>query len=196
MLTDDQTDVLTELVNIGVGRAASSLSEMVHCAVGLTVPVVLTGTWANVTAEFAAGDSQSFVSQTFDGPLHGISALVIPHHSARSLVALLTAAPLDSAEIDAEREAVLTEVGNIIINGVLGSLGNMTSLPINFGLPTYVEGRPDDFLPGDRPAVLVGVIFSIQGHAVQGRLAIVFDDAHLDEVWKVLDPTNDLAATG
>ena len=38
ILTDEQQDILTELVNIGVGRAAASLSELVGKRIDLNVP--------------------------------------------------------------------------------------------------------------------------------------------------------------
>ena len=43
LLNELQLDALTELVNIGVSRAASSLREMVGSQVLLSVPNVLSG---------------------------------------------------------------------------------------------------------------------------------------------------------
>lgn len=195
MLTSEQIDILTELVNVGVGKAAYSLSEMVRCRVGLKVPEVEVGRWSEIGASTrfrpSTDDGLSLVTQSFNGPLAGIAALVFPRGSARSLVSLLTDAASDSAEIDAEREAVLTEIGNIIINGVMGSLGNLTTQCVEFGLPTYREGDLAPMLglrSGERSVVVVDVLFSIQQHSVEGQLAVIFELSSLSGVWRLLKP--------
>jgi chemotaxis protein CheC len=195
-LTPEQEDILTELVNVGIGRAACSLSEMIDSNVGLRVP--------NVRAADARGMIQltderhadsSIVVQGFTGPLAGTAVLVFPPASARSLVALLTGAQKGSLALDVERAAVLTEVGNIIINAVLGSLGNLASLDLTFGLPRYEEGGA---LTGLDPtsqawAVVVGVVFQIKEHSVEGQLAVVFERATLGSVWRLMAPTGEPA---
>jgi chemotaxis protein CheC len=187
----DQVDVLTEVINIGVGRAAYSLSEMMQCRVGIEVPKVVAGRWPDASFDVAIDGAASIVSQGFSGAVEGTAALVFERGSARALVGLLTEAAEDSIEIDAEREAVLTEVGNIIINGVLGSLGNLTSLDVRFGLPRYCEGSLTPILGADssRFTVIVGVVFSIAERAVEGRLGLMFDLPALSSVWALLDPT-------
>jgi len=193
----DQFDVLTEVINVGVGRAAYSLSEMMQCRVGLDVPKVDVGRWPDASFDVALDGAASIVSQSFSGAVEGTAALVFQRSSACALVGFLTEAAEDSIEIDAEREAVLTEVGNIIINGVLGSLGNLTSLDVQFGLPRYCEGSLAPVLgeAHTRSTVIVGVVFSIAERAVQGRLGIMFDLPALSSVWALLDPTAGACAT-
>ena len=122
MLMDPQRDILTELVNIGVGRAACTLSEMVDSRVGLKVPSVHLAPLSieQLVRQSGEADTISVVLQSFSGRLSGMAALLISSASARSLVAILTGKPSESCEIDVEREGVITEVGNIVINGVLG----------------------------------------------------------------------------
>ena len=37
------------------------------------------------------------------------------------------------------KEATVTEIGNIVINGVLGSITNMLQKQLNYSVPTYME---------------------------------------------------------
>jgi len=194
VLTDDQRDILRELVNVGVGRAGYVLSEMVDSRVGLQVPEVRAadGHEARKLCRLCTQTERvSTVQQTFSGALIGSALLAFPSTSARSLVATLTATSSDSPEIDAEREAVLTEVGNVIINGVLGSLGNLVNLDLAFGLPRYEEGLPDGALTltVHGSAVIVDVLFQIQSHSIEGELALFFEIDSLASVWRLLDPS-------
>jgi chemotaxis protein CheC len=192
-LTEEHEDALTELVNIGIGRAAYTLSEMVDSRVGLRVPKVCFVQRDGLSRLSGLGtneDSLSVVLQPFSGGVAGTAVLVIPRQSARRLVAVLTDTPSESTEIDVEREGVLTEVGNIVINSVLGSLGNMTSLDVDFGLPRYEESAPPPLvkLAGAGALVMVSVLFEIQSHAIEGELAVMFELPSLGGVWALLDP--------
>jgi chemotaxis protein CheC len=191
MLTEEHRDVLTELVNIGVGRAAYTLSEMVDSRVALGVPSIVVselggGTWL----EERAGVPLTAVSLRFGGKLSGVGLLILPRESARSLVAVLTGAPSESAEVEAEREGVITEVGNIVVNSVLGSLGNLTHLDVAFSLPAYREGLVEQVVPRIVPSssVAASVLFDIRSHAVEGRVVVVFEESSLDEMWHSIDP--------
>lgn len=193
MLTEDHEDVLTELINIGIGRAAYTLSEMVDSRVGLRVPTVCLVQregLERLTRHEMNEDPLSVVLQPFSGGVTGTAVLVIPRPSARRLVAVLTNMPSDSAEIDVEREGVLTEVGNVVINSVLGSLGNMAALDVNFGLPRYEESDPPPLVALARSGalVMVSVLFQIQSHAIEGELAVMFELPTLASVWALLDP--------
>lgn len=192
-LTEEHEDALTELVNIGIGRAAYTLSEMVDSRVGLRVPKVCFVQREGIQRLSDIGtneDSLSVVLQPFSGGITGAAVLVIPRLSARRLVAVLTDTPSESSEIDVEREGVLTEVGNIVINSVLGSLGNMTSLNVAFGLPRYEESAPPPLvkLAAAGALVMISVLFEIQSHAIEGELAVMFELPSLGGVWARLDP--------
>ncbi len=193
MLTEQHRDVLTELVNIGVGRAAYSLSEMVDSRVGLQVPSVAVSELGDgiLSEERVSGTPLTSVSLPFAGKLNGVALLVLPRDSARSLVAMLTGASCESAEVETEREGVITEVGNIMVNSVLGSLGNMTHLEVAFSLPAYREGGVDQVIPGvvPRSSVTASVLFTIKSHAVEGRVVVVFDETSLEEMWRLIEPT-------
>src|SRR5215218_7150439 len=115
-LTAVQEDALIELLNIGFGRAASSLSQLTGHRVMLEVPHV------SIHPIAAVGDALSkvvssdiaTVHQIFSGPVAGDALLILDHAAAGRLKALLTdEAPLPLA-IDASAREVLTEVGNIL----------------------------------------------------------------------------------
>ncbi len=140
-LTPEQSDAIAEIINIGIGRAAGSLSEIVQCHVALSVPSIK----IEKLSEFIATNKHfglerySSVRLDFTGFTSGTAALVFPADSALNLVSVLTGDEMDTLELDSVRAGTLTEVGNVLLNSVVGTLGNILKSSLGFGLPSYTE---------------------------------------------------------
>ena len=147
----DQLDVIEELVNIGIGRAASALSDMVTKRVHLEVPRVRIVENDDLIESIGqvASCKMLMVEQGFTGAFDGSAALMLPEEDSNKMVSLLLTGDdeaLDLAEIEAEREAVITEVGNILINGLMGSFGNILDQPVDYHLPVCNDGELKEML--------------------------------------------------
>jgi chemotaxis protein CheC len=181
MSEQDFLDALAELVNIGVGRAASSLNAMVGEHIDLSVPHIEVVAPHELAARlaFAPELPLAMVDQPFQGRIEGMAALIFPLDSARNLVSLLTGGTLSAEELDVEREAALGEIGNILINGVMGSIGNLTGQDIRFGLPQYLEGRASELPEGpfreEGTLMVAKVLFRIARQNIQGHLVLLFE---------------------
>ncbi|MBS2019136.1 MAG: chemotaxis protein CheX [Deltaproteobacteria bacterium] len=186
-LTTEQSDLLTEIMNVGIGRAAHALSELVQARVVLRIPHVTVGHLSEL-GDGAAGNPKglSLVSQRFDGASSGAAHLAFERPSARALVSILVGSD-DEDGIEAEREAVLLEVGNILINGVMGVLGNVVAEDISFDLPSYSDGAMVTVPANDTDAVVVNVVLGIEDKCIEGQLAVAFDARTLDKLWPLLD---------
>lgn len=183
MTPEEFDDAVSELVNIGVGRAAASLATMIKERVELSVPKLMTVPCRELPLHLGLarelGDQAriSMVQQAFGGSLAGKASILFPLASARRLVELLTDGALSAEELDLEMEAALTEVGNILINSVLGTLGNITGTEISFHLPEYLQCSVKDleFSFGDRNLLLAVVLVGISGQEIRGHLLLLFD---------------------
>lgn len=184
-LTDLQSDGLAEYITIGVGMAASQLSLMTGRPVVLSVPRIwLVSDLAEVNGD---GGPVSFVEQGFTGPLTGSVALVFPVPDGHRLVCLMLGEEV-AALPDAERAAALTEVGNVVVNAVMGSLANLTRLELAFALPEYREGMVTGLAaPGGGALLAAEVGFTLDGQAVHGRLLLFFALATIDRLAALLD---------
>jgi len=192
---EEFNDALAELVNVGVGRAASSLSAMVSARIDLSVPRVVTiphaeiGRHLDLEYEIGIQDEVVVVQQAFTGRVGGAASILFPVESARNLVGLLTGGSLSDEEVDLEREAALTEVGNILINGVMGTIGNMIGVEIRYHLPEYVECHADE-LPRvfqERDLMLAVVLIAISGQEIKGHLVLLFDIPSMDNLAAIID---------
>src|ERR1035437_5094221 len=138
-LNELQLDALKEVINLGVGHAAGSLNELVGTPISLRVPEVCIMTIQEAREHVAtSGWGQlASVQMSFSGSLKGDVALVFPSDSAVKLVALLTGDKGSNCDVDGIRAATLEETGNIILNGVVGSIANLLRQSISFSLPYY-----------------------------------------------------------
>ena len=138
-LTPEEIDVLTEIINIGVGKAAGSLSDIIGTHVVLKVPHVelLPLEKLQEIATKLGNDPISSVIQNFQGAFTGSAALVFPPESASRLVSALTGDDVTSPHLDSVRGGTLMEVGNIVINGILGTISNILRCNLHFSLPEF-----------------------------------------------------------
>jgi len=114
MLTASQADTLTEIINIGVKRVGSVLSELVGLTVGLKVPSVGISALPDLPSCLSLVDENELaaVHQKFSGSLTGKTILVFPRHSGSDLARHLIGDDPGITSIAAEREEALTEVAN------------------------------------------------------------------------------------
>ncbi len=179
-LTDQHKADLAEVVNIGIGHAASALNDLTGLPVELTVPEVDVLSVAALSRTFGrlVQDSVSSVQMGFRGGLDGCAFLVFPPSSATKLATLVTGeAATPAVEMHA---GTLTELGNIVINSVVGAIANLLDLPLRYSLPVYAEERVVDLLDTHRsesfPVVLFArARFEIRQSQVEGSLLLLFE---------------------
>ncbi len=175
----EQNDALTELINIGVGHAASTLNCLINHTIRLTVPTVefLSIDKIRHNPPIGDGDGISSVSMSFHGDFDGNASLMFPLVSARTLVAVLTGEEPDSAELDDLRSGTLAEVGNILLNGVMGSLSNMLASTLDYSVPIYQEVPVQDLLGHqEAEAVLIArANFYIDELCIEGNILLFFE---------------------
>lgn len=182
-------DALTELVNIGVGRAAASLSELVGKRIELSIPQVRVclGPEGQTLVQSLCRQPDTVITQTFRGTLNGTSSLCFSKASSVSLAELLSGTTHGAAELDAELSGILLEVGNIMINGVMGALSNAFSAVLHYSVPelqtTNCLGRGSQFDSLMDKDILVGdVRFQVLQHGIEGMIIVVFAIGTMDSM--------------
>jgi chemotaxis protein CheC len=195
-LTASQQDALIELLNIGFGRAASSLSQLTGHRVVLDVPEVAIHPIATLKAalERVVNDDLASVHQIFSGPVAGDALLILNYQAAGMLKLLLTDEPALPLTVDASAREVLTEVGNILLNACLGTFGNLLDVKVSFSVPHLtldtLQGVLQSLLinrEGMRYALLVHAGFKLRDAEVKGYLIIVLSVASLDRLIRAVE---------
>jgi chemotaxis protein CheC len=195
-LTAAQQDALVELLNIGFGRAAASLSQLTGHRVLLDVPQVSlheVGEVGDALERMVNGHVAS-VHQIFTGPVGGDALLILDESGAAILKELLTNEPALPLSIDASAREVITEVGNILLNACLGTFGNLLKVQVSFSVPhlsiANVAGLLESLLishQGIRYALIVHAGFRLRDTQVTGYLMIVLSVASLDRLIRAVE---------
>jgi len=197
-LTALQKDALGELLNIGMGRASASLSEMVGEEVELSVPHVdiLPYKEAVNSVSENVGKEVTAVRESFKGAFWGDALLLFPENQSLQLVkALLKDQELPIEMLSEMEQEALTEVGNIILNACLGSLSNIFDQNLEFELPKYSHGSCAEVLKQDKRALqdqhnegvlLLQMNFSLEKTKVNGYLTLLMDVDSMEALSKQL----------
>ena len=192
--TDEQLDALKEIVNIGMGKAASILNGMLEAHIELEVPSIIMFDPENPGEELADvnHDGLSSVQLDFYGPFSGSSALVFPPESVEELVTALTGEEPDSEGFEEATSGALNEVGNILINAVMGSIANLLTAEIDFSPPNYKKGSFADLiklkdLKGDLAFLLIRADFKVQEPQISGNVFLVFELGSFTELLTAID---------
>ncbi len=180
--TSEQIDGLKELINIGVGRAASVLNTMLDSHIVLQVPFIKLLNPADFKKEIEMLDKDQLaaVSLGFKGLFSGSAQLIFTTENASKLVTILAGEPDETEDMDSIRTGTLTEIGNIVLNGVMGSISNMLELHFNYSVPTYLEGTSEKLLnsniaDSDRTVLLARTRFLVEELDICGDIALFFE---------------------
>ena len=192
--TPFQLDALKEIVNTGVGKAAASLNELVEAHIVLEVPRISMFRPEDHECDSTglASSPLSCVQLGFQGIFNGTAALVFPPVCAVKLVAALTGENPDTPSLNAVMAGTLNEVGNIIINSVVGTIGNVLGKSFDYSLPNYLEGRLGELLRSNDLQIPVTVLlvqarFCIKDLEVDGNIFLIFELGSFDVLLASLD---------
>ena len=166
MLSPDLSDALTEVINIGFSRAASSLSELTGYRVLLDPPKIAVYPIAELGYALKTiinGDIAS-VHQIFSGPVAGDAMLILSYDDATTLARLLTDDNRKNRTLDVTDREVLMETGNILLSACLGTFGNLLQVHIAFTVPRLhveaLDGLIDSLIIGSEELRYGLVIFT------------------------------------
>ena len=194
VLNELQLDALTEMVNIGVNRAAAGLREMVGEQVHLSVPKVTLVTRDNAIAALAETEANLVgIHQVFEGDVTGRALLIFPDTKSLELVRAVTGGELPLEEIIELEHEALAEIGNIILNGCLATMANMLQRNLKMSLPEILRGRPEVFFSLKPPpeagevVMFLYINFAIRERDIRGYIAMLMDMPSLAALQILLD---------
>jgi chemotaxis protein CheC len=202
-LKTNQKDALTEIINIGCGQAARSLSMMVNKRVILEAPSVdIVPIYQLTTALTELEDSSLLtIHQLFSGAITGDMMLLFDMESAPRLLkmfyeqqALYTTRGESSPTTDSDNYESLTELGNILLGAFAGSFGNLLHIQIRFAVPELHKisliSMLDSLKVGKeelRYAVVVKIFFRLLDEDIQSRMLIVMGVASLETLFEAIE---------
>ena len=193
--TPDQIDKLRELMNMGVGRGANVLNTMLNSHITLQVPFVKLLAYDEFMKELGIiGNARlASVSMLFRGAFSGNARLIFPSGSALKLVTACTGeAPDSEVDMDSIQAGTLSEIGNIVLNSVMGTISNLLKLSFDYSVPGYLEGGVDSLfnvaaLDPASVILLARTRFLIEELNVEGDVVIFFELGSFNRFLMLLD---------
>ncbi|MEJ5285688.1 MAG: Chemotaxis protein CheC -- inhibitor of MCP methylation [Candidatus Kapaibacterium sp.] len=183
-LTPEQIDVIQEMINIGVGQAANLLNSISGKHVKLSVPevkVLNLEMLAQTLIDLGFEKNLSCVTLMFSGLIKGSSKIIFSTEQASKLVFAFTSVETNELDFDEIQAETLSEVGNIVLNSLVGSFANILNTTLNYSIPVYVNGNIDQILSSDINISEKGLIlyarthFQIENLQVEGDFILFID---------------------
>ena len=187
IITDDELDILQEVMNIAFGKASAGLAELIDIYVVLSVPDIKLLHTADVPQyieeEIKDFKSVSVIKQNFRGKFHGSALLFFPGGAGKQLFSLFEngekpATDLDNLSVVLEKETLL-EVGNILIGASISKVAELLDDEITYRPPKIlVDSTPNDIVDWDLvepecPAILMRTVFGFEKRDISGFLFLI-----------------------
>lgn len=196
-LSKKHINIITDLVNIGIGQSTKMLNQLLDSRVHITSPTIklLNDNQLPKLLDYSQSDKITSVNLKFSNDIQGCVKLVFPYESALKLVHIF----LENANIGTDTEmfdslktSALTEIGNIVLSSLIGSISNEMNLQINYNVPYYNEGTVADTILQEKSCVKHVLLycvtkFSDENVDVSGNIIIFFDFDKFHEFIKTLD---------
>ena len=194
-LTELHLDALTEVFNVGAGRAAASLSEIVGDEVKLSVPAIEIKKSSEADATVMELNSARFgaVSQQFSGPFDAEAILLFTEEHALEIVRDMMGSQMSIEELAEFEQEAMCELGNIILNACLSAMADMLQISLNSSLPSYKIATTDEIFQGmtqstDQPYILVlHMDLTIEKRHSEGHLIFLLSSVSLHNLKMQID---------
>lgn len=192
-------DILKELFNISVGKSASILSEIIDKKILLNVPDIeileLKSNKAQLDKYFNNIIEGAIMvsSISFKEKSAGKASLIFPADKMRNFINLCLHeesedgfTDLNFTDIDFD---IVKEVGNIVLNSIIGEIGNYIDIKFNYMLPdikvfnsmdieAFTESEEYSYI------LMLYVTFNIENSQIEGAIVINLTLSFLDEILK------------
>lgn len=199
-LTNEELEILQEIMNIAFGRATSDLAEVIDIYIKLSVPHIsvlkAVELPAYIKKELKDYGSISLVEQRFWGNFKGLALLVFPSGAGKELVTLLSNDKSEFIEVDTidglEKETLI-EVGNILIGACIGKMADLLKDIITFSPPTVlIENPPNNAIPKsifdpDSTTIILRTLFRFEKKDIDGFLFLLVCQESINLLKKALN---------
>lgn len=184
-LTLLEIDALTEIFNIGIGRAAKSLNQMVSQTVDLTIPEIemLPNKQAKHKLDLNTAMEISAVTQRFSGDFQGQALLMFSKENGLQLVRLLLGNKIPIEDLSELEQDSLVEIGNVILNACFGTVINFLQASISIEMPEFIQGNLNKIFTYSSEhdwSLYIKVKFSLPSEHIAGHISFIMDITSLE----------------
>lgn len=147
MYNNQSLDIIREVINIGIGDAADSLSKLVNIPVIIKLPDIHIMDTKEVN-NYIKNELKSlgvYMSQNFSGTIKGKTILFYTKECSVSLLNAIYGDRIKTSSLTETGIVTLNEVGNIIMVSCISQLANLLETRISFDLPEVTVEISDNY---------------------------------------------------
>ncbi len=180
-LTEDERDVLQELMNVAYGSATAIIAEMLDAFASLSIPNIKIMETTQLIQEFQSleGESYFFSTQAFSGEFSGESVFFIDDSSAKNL-----ALHLELESNDDLNDAIL-ELTNVLTSSLTTRLAQEMNTQVKFSTPNISQipmnqlGENKTFQQFTQ-VIVIDTQLNFQDQKINGEIFILTKDGSIE----------------
>lgn len=200
IFSDEEKDILQEIMNIAFGSASADLGEVIDIYVELSAPniqVLDIGDLPHYLLDrmnFHQTET-SIVAQNFWGDFKGSGILVLPGKAGRNLLTVLEDDEFDDADgqpVAGQEKEVLMEVGNILIGACVGKVCELLETFVTYTPPLVIHDNSDEYgsfvksFDPSQTAIIMETLFKFQNVDINGLMLIFTSQEAIEWLRKAL----------
>jgi len=175
-------DILKEIGSIGMGHAATSLSQMLNMKVAMTMPTVYIKT-PSETSEYLNNREETPIGVMvgLQKDARGCILQILSRKFAMKIINYFFQGNLEElGDLDEMSFSVIQEIGNITSGAYCNSLASMTGLFMDITTPTHCKNFDEDLKlkekAADEPLIIINNKFFIDNEEVNSDFLFMPED--------------------
>jgi chemotaxis protein CheC len=186
LLSEEETEILQEIMNIAFGKSAADLADVIETHVVLSVPYIKIIQITELPVYFKDNVKEykkiSIVEQKFWGRFKGEALLVFSSGAGRELIRMLQqdeGSGYESDPVEILEGESLMEVGNILIGACVGKLTEVLKDVVTYAPPMvivekeYAEAIAESRYDPNSTAIVLKTEFRFEEGNVSGFLFLI-----------------------
>jgi chemotaxis protein CheC len=200
LLSEDQKDILQEIMNIAFGNATADLADVVDIYVELSVPaieLINTGELSGyINSSLNSYTNAFIISQKFLGDFNGYGLFVFPNGAGHDLVAIIEDTGTEdfhsSPAASLEKEIIM-EIGNILIGACVGKISELLNTVVVYSPPKAILEKSmefDSFIDSFGPlqtVIAMKTVFKFLQKDINGFIVVLTDQESIKWLKTALD---------
>ncbi len=197
--SDEEKDILQEIMNIAFGNATADLASIIDIYVVLSIPdikVIRSGDLPEyINKTIYKFDETNIVEQKFWGDFKGSALLVFPQTEGAEIIDILNESKDDNIrlkEVSHENE-ILMELGNILIGACVGKFSDLLNTFVTYSPPQVMKDSKKnkksliELIDSDQVAIVMKTVFEFEKQNINGFLLILTNEQSVKWLRKALN---------
>lgn len=188
--SEEELDILQEVMNIAFGQATSDLAELIDIYVLLNAPKIKLiqseGLSDYIEDTIKDHKTTSIVAQSYWGKFKGNALLIFPFGAGRELITMLdpeSGEPASGDLLNTLEKETLIEVGNILIGACIGKLTELLKDHVTYSPPRMINHNSSEresslfgnIIKPNHFAITMNTVFSFESRDINGYLFLIND---------------------